>query len=94
MAQSPNNSNIGPILAATSCQFKKPLFYPGNITIKTRVNFIKTTSFSLQHIVLNDNGEIAAQAEDVIVAFNFTKNEKIQIPPALLEAIEKTEKSK
>lgn len=85
------NQNIGPILASTGCQFKKPLFFPGNITIKSRVEFIKNTSFSLQHILLNDTNEIAAEAEDIIVIYDFNKNEKAGIPGFLKVTIEKTE---
>ena len=28
---------IGPILASTSCQFRKPLFYPGQVIIYSKV---------------------------------------------------------
>lgn len=87
-----NSSNIGPMLASSSCQFKQPLYYPGNVTIKSRVGFIKTTSFSLQHVLLNDHGEIAAEAEDVTVLFNFTQNEKTPLSKGLIEEIESIEK--
>src|ERR1700722_16166599 len=40
---------IGPLLVSSSCQFKKPLFYPGNITIEARVDFIKNSSFGISH---------------------------------------------
>lgn len=80
------------MLASSSCQFKQPLYYPGNVTIKSRVGFIKTTSFSLQHVLLNDHGEIAAEAEDVTVLFNFTQNEKTPLSKGLIEEIESIEK--
>lgn len=86
-----NLQNLGPILASTGCQFKKPLFFPGNITIKSKVGFVKTTSFSIQHIILNEQNEIAAEAEDIIVVYDFNKNEKAGIPGFLKESIEKTE---
>lgn len=82
---------IGPLLAATSCQFRKPLFYPGNVTIKTGVEFIKNTSFGLHHHLFNQAGELVATAEDVIVMFDFNKNEKVQIPEEIRMIIEKTE---
>jgi acyl-CoA thioester hydrolase len=82
---------IGPMLAATSCQFKKPLFYPGNATIKTGVAFMKNTSFGLFHHILNQQGELVATAEDVIVMFDYNTNEKIQIPEDIRGIIEKTE---
>jgi hypothetical protein len=38
---------------------------------------------------LNGKGEISAEAHDVIVLYNFAKNEKVHIPVELREDIEK-----
>src|ERR1700679_2066612 len=51
----------GPLLVSSNCQFRKPLFYPGNITVEARVEFIKNTSFGIEHRILNDKGEICAE---------------------------------
>jgi acyl-CoA thioester hydrolase len=80
---------IGPILVATGCQWQKPLFYPDNITVEVRVEFIKTTSIGLHHRILNGKGELSAEAHDVIVVYDFAKNGKVTIPAELREAIEK-----
>jgi acyl-CoA thioester hydrolase len=74
---------IGPNLASASCQFRKPLFYPGTVTIKSRLEFIKNTSFGLHHQLYNDTGELCAEARDVVVLFDFNKNEKVLIPDAM-----------
>ena len=71
---------MGPILLSTGCQFIKPLHYPGTITIEVRVEFVKNTSFGLHHRILNEHNEVAAEAHDVIVMYDFEKEEKIQIP--------------
>lgn len=84
---------IGPILVSTGCQFTKPLFYPGNITIEVRAEFMKTTSIGLHHRILNHKNELSAEAHDVIVIYNFTTNQKVPIPDELREAMKKlTEK--
>jgi len=80
---------IGPILVSTGCQFSKPLFYPDNITIEVRVEFIKNTSIGLHHRILNGKKELCAEAHDVIVLYNFAKNEKVIIPMELKEAMAK-----
>jgi len=80
-------TGIGPMLLSTGCRFVQPLFYPGNITIEASVTFIKNTSFGISHRILNDKGELAAEAEDVIVVFDFNKNEKVPISAALKESI-------
>lgn len=72
--------NIGFMVAETNCQFKKVLLFPGSITIDTKIVFVKNTSFSLEHTLTNDNGEIVSIAKDVLVVFDFTKKEKCLIP--------------
>ncbi len=73
-------TRIGPILLSTGCQFKSPLFYPGNIVVHSRVEFIKHTSFGIHHRIKNEADEVAAEAHDVIVMYDFNKNEKVAVP--------------
>lgn len=91
LTESHKNTNIGPMLASCKCDFKKPLFYPGQVTILARVDFIKNTSFSICHQIIDENGEIAAEAQDIMVMFDFNRNEKVVFPIALKEQIEKIE---
>jgi len=77
----------GPMLASTACTFLKPLHYPGTIKIETRLEFIKNTSFGLHHRILNEKNEIAAEAHDVVVLFDFKKNEKMEIPGEIRNAM-------
>jgi len=86
-------TGIGPMLASTSCQFKKPLFYPGTITVQAKVVSIGNTSFKLNHQILDQKGEIAALGEDVVVLFDFNKNEKVVIPEQIRDFIEAIEKN-
>jgi len=72
--------NIGFMVAETNCQFKKEVLFPGNIHIQTKVDFVKNTSFALEHIMTNDNDELVAIAKDVFVVFDFNKKEKRLIP--------------
>src|ERR1700691_4567430 len=57
LAGSFGKTKIGPILLSTSCQFIKPLHYPGNIVIEASIEFIKTTSFGIHHRILNGQNE-------------------------------------
>lgn len=82
---------LGPILLSTSCQFKKQLLYPGNIVVKTGINFIKNTSFGIHHHIIDHAGDIVAEAEDVIVMFDFMKNEKVPVPANMRALVEKLE---
>jgi acyl-CoA thioester hydrolase len=84
-------NKIGPILLSASCQFRKPLRYPGNIVIQARMDFIKNTSFGIHHQVLNEQNEIAAEAQDVIVMYDFNKNSKVPFPDGYRRVVEKME---
>ena len=86
----PSNSEIkiGPILASTTCQFRKILFYPGNVTVYSKVDLIKNTSFRILHEIRNDQNEIAAEAHDIIVLYNFDKNSKLLISDQIKKKIE------
>lgn len=72
--------NIGFMVAETNCQFKKELLFPGNIQILTKIDFVKNTSFALEHTMTNDTGDLVAIAKDVLVVFDFSKKEKYPIP--------------
>ncbi|HZF99861.1 MAG TPA: acyl-CoA thioesterase [Chitinophagales bacterium] len=74
---------VGPSLASTGCQFRKPLFYPGNIVVQSKLEFVKTTSFGIHHRILNSSGEPCAEAHDVVVLFDFNRQEKVPIPEAM-----------
>lgn len=71
---------IGPILASATCHFRKPLFYPGQVIIYSKIETIKKTSFIIHHEIINDKDEIIAEARDVIVFYDFNKNTKLIIP--------------
>ena len=87
-------SNQGPILASCQCNFKLPLFYPGQVKIVTSCVYIKNTSFSFQHKIYNDKAELAAEAIDVIVMYDFNKNEKMAFPPHIKSQFEIIENKK
>ncbi len=93
LMQSQAKTKIGPTLASTSCQFRKPLFYPGQVTIHSRLEQIKNTSFVLRHEISNDRNELAAEAQDIIVLFNFQTQTKLAIPADLRARLEKLESS-
>jgi acyl-CoA thioester hydrolase len=86
-----NESKIGPVLASCQCEFKIPLYYPGQITILSRVDFIKNTSFSICHRIIDDKNQVTGEAKDILVLFDFNSNCKVQIPQKIRNRIEKLE---
>jgi acyl-CoA thioester hydrolase len=91
LMQLQSETKTGPILASTNCQFRKSLFYPGKVTVLSKVDTIKNTSFRILHQILNENNEIAAEAHDIIVFYDFNKNTKLTIPEDIRAKIERIE---
>ncbi len=82
-------TNKGPMVVSTHCDFKKSLYYPGNAIVKTKLAFVKNSSFGLDHIIINDDMEVCAEGRDVAVCFDFNKEETYTIPDELRELMQK-----
>ncbi len=91
LAASFAETKIGPILLSTGCQFIKPLHYPGDVIVECRIEFMKTTSFGIHHRILTASGEVAAEAHDVIVNYDFSKDEKTPIADEFRQAVARLE---
>lgn len=73
----------GAILVSTHCDFKKPLFYPGTAIVKTKLAYIKTSSFALDQLIIDEHGEICAQGRDIAAFYDFIHEEALPIPKDL-----------
>jgi acyl-CoA thioester hydrolase len=80
MMQAQAEEGIGPVLASTNCQFRKQLFYPGQVSVHTRIEQVKNTSFHLRHRILDDGQDLIAESHDVLVMIDFRSNAKLGIP--------------
>ena len=81
------NSNMGTMLVSTHCDFKKSLYYPGKAIVKTKLDFIKNSSFGLKHLILDETNEICAEGKDVVVCYDFDKDKTFKIPEDLREKL-------
>jgi acyl-CoA thioester hydrolase len=94
LMQLQSETKVGPILASANCQFCKPLFYPGKVTVFSSAGLVKDSSFEIQHAIYDESGNVAAQAKDIIVYFDFIQHTKRSIPANLREKIENLGKNK
>ena len=76
------NTNMGTMLVSTHCDFKKALYYPGKA-------IIKNSSFGLKHLILNDINEVCAEGKDVVVCYDFEKDNTFRIPEDLRTQLSK-----
>jgi acyl-CoA thioester hydrolase len=82
------------MLVSSKVDFKKSLFYPGTITIKSRVGYIKNSSFSLEHFIIDESGEVCIETKDIAVCFDFNTEKTYQIPAELRETFERYSSNK
>ncbi len=81
-------SNLGPILAATNCNYRRQLHFPDTVMVGTRVSRLGRSSMTLQHAVYSEQlGEIAADGESVVVVFDFDKQRPIRIPDLVRDCV-------
>jgi acyl-CoA thioester hydrolase len=90
-----DRTGIGPILAATSARFRRPLTYPDTIRIGARVSAMEKDRFTLEHrIVSAALKDVATEGQGTIVTFHYARGEKVPIPDELRRRIEELEASR
>ncbi|HLP06317.1 MAG TPA: thioesterase family protein [Paludibacter sp.] len=86
------DGKIGVILASIHTQFLKPLFFPGDVAVFSRIEYVKTSSFKLLHEIYNDKNELVAEATDILVMYDYHKGHKVPVPDVLRKKFEELEK--
>lgn len=77
---------VGPILAATSCNFVRPLFYPCDVEVAIGAARLGGKSFTLD-IEVGSAGAVAARGDAVMVWYDYRAEQTIPIDDALRAAI-------
>ena len=67
------------MVASSHCDFKKPLYYPGTVTIVTTSVEFGNTSFVLQHTIVAQNGETVAEGIDTLVLYDYGSGKKVTL---------------
>lgn len=76
-------TNRGPMLVSSHCDFIKSLYYPGIAIVKTKLAYMKNSSFALDHVILNEQNEVCAEGRDVAVCYDFHMEKTYPIPEDL-----------
>lgn len=79
---------IGPILASTRCDFKKPLVYPDKIHITANVVDFAAKRFTMKYQVYSErHSGLAALGEGLIVYFDYQKMHSCPVPKRIHAAM-------
>jgi acyl-CoA thioester hydrolase len=87
------DDGIGPILAATGCNFLKPLRYPDTVRIGCKTIRISVSEMDQDYALYSERlGKMAATGTAKIVAYDYAQLKRSQFPELLLERILKLER--
>ncbi|MFX1284344.1 MAG: acyl-CoA thioesterase [Promethearchaeota archaeon] len=90
-----DETGVGLILASIQCRFKMPLTYPDKLLVGTKVDkILKDRIFIKQVLISSKHKKKAAEAEALLVAFDYQKNRKTILPEELEHKIQNLERSK
>jgi len=85
-----DRSRIGPILAATSCDYRAPLTYPDTICIGSRVSDIQARKISSEYLVWSEqHDKIVAEGTGLMVYYDYNAGKTCAVPEKIVTAIER-----
>lgn len=85
-------TGIGPILAATSARYRKPLTYPDTIWVGARIPTIDADRFTMEYrLVSKKLAAVAAEGTGTIVTYHYAQGTKVPVPDELRRRITELE---
>lgn len=86
------SEQIGPILAAIGCNYRRPLTYPDTVHVGARITRLGTSSMTMEHRLFSEaQGVVAAEGDSTIVVLDYAQNRSCPIPAAVRQAIARLE---
>ncbi|HTI50684.1 MAG TPA: thioesterase family protein [Planctomycetaceae bacterium] len=80
LAQSFEARQIGPILAAISCNYRRQLIYPDTVYIGARITKVGRTSMVMEHRVVSESlRTVAAEGDSTLVMFDYGAQKPVPV---------------
>ncbi len=87
-------TGVGPILAATDCQFKAPLSYPDTISIGASIEEIGEKKFNMRYAVRShDLDKVVAEGQGLVVYYDYNAGKSCAVPDTIVTAIKSLQKA-
>ncbi len=84
--------NVGPILAAIGCNYRRQIKYPDTVIVGARITRIGRSSMTMSHMVWSSTHQaVAADGESTVVVFDYAANQPKRVPDLYRALIEKLE---
>ena len=86
---------VGPILASTSCDYLRPVVYPGRVAVGARVIEIGNSSLRMEYAVARTDSpaDVCARGSSVVVLVRYATMEKVRVSDEVRAEIAQIEKS-
>ena len=91
--RSHQENSKGVILASTTCDFKKPVTWPQQLTVLTGTTAVGNTSFTMDYLITDEQGEVVATGTSVQVMYDYTSASKIRVTDEVRAAIERIQQT-
>jgi acyl-CoA thioester hydrolase len=93
-AEATGFGEVGPILASTSCDYLRPVIYPGTVRVGARVSEIGNSSLRMEYEVTRTDAptELCARGTSVVVLVRYATLAKVRVPDEVRAAIAALEK--
>ena len=83
---------IGPILAAISCNYRRPVTYPDQVQVGARITRLGRSSLTMEHIIYSEaQQQVVADATSTLVVFDYNRQSSLPIPDDVRRQIERLE---
>jgi acyl-CoA thioester hydrolase len=87
-----DGGEVGPILSATGCRFRRPLTWPDTVRVGARVSAIGEDRFDMEYRLLSTaQNEVAAEGTGTLVSYDYGAGRKASLPARVRAAIEALE---
>jgi|JI8StandDraft_1071087.scaffolds.fasta_scaffold24545_2 acyl-CoA thioester hydrolase len=88
------NHGLVSVVSSSSCRFYRPVFYPDLLKIGARVVEIRNSGFRMAYVIYsNQQGQMVATGEAIVVMVDANTFEKAALPMDLRQRIAKLEAS-
>jgi acyl-CoA thioester hydrolase len=82
------STGIGPILSWTDCRFRRPLAYPDDVSIGTRISEIEADRFLMDTVIVSHTlKDVAARGQQKLVIYDYHNHRKAPLPQEIRRQI-------
>ena len=86
------STRVGPILAASSCRFRRPVTWPDHVRVGARVEDVQEDRFTMGYCAVSEaTGEVVATGDGLVVCYDYDGEHKAPLPEPILEGIRRVE---